>query len=324
MRPDAFAEADFAEQEPSRTRQKTNGHAREAAPPPGAIIIDPSAPYKVANGYVDRNFTHDEKRTLHYHRGGFYSWSGSAYPEVTDTDIRSGLYRYLDQCVAPDRRGAAAAGQTKPGDGRQCRRALRAAAHLKDGIVAASMAGYGSRSSRRRDRGVQQRAAAPADLTLLPHTPAFFTHNAVDFAYDPAAPEPRHGWRSSKQLWPDDPASIDTLQEIFGLADGRHPAPEDVPDRRAEALRQGHDRAHLARPDRQRQHRRADAGRPRHQLRAGTADRQALAIISDARLGGRADQHAIAERLLSITGEDTITVDRKYRAAWTGRCRSGS
>jgi putative DNA primase/helicase len=48
-----------------------------------------------------------------------------------------------------------------------------------------------------------------------------------------------------------------------------------------------------------------------------------IAIISDARLGGRADQHAIAERLLSITGEDAITIDRKFREAWTGDCRSG-
>jgi hypothetical protein len=43
-----------------------------------------------------------------------------------------------------------------------------------------------------------------------------------------------------------------------------------------------------------------------------------VAIISDARLAGRTDQHAIAERLLSISGEDTITVYRKFRDAWTG------
>src|SRR3984893_1143102 len=47
-----------------------------------------------------------------------------------------------------------------------------------------------------------------------------------------------------------------------------------------------------------------------------------VAIISDARLGGRADQHVIAERLLSITGEDAITIDRKYRDAWTGRLQT--
>ena len=44
-----------------------------------------------------------------------------------------------------------------------------------------------------------------------------------------------------------------------------------------------------------------------------------VAIISDARLGSRADQAVIAERLLSISGEDMLTIDRKYRSAWTGR-----
>ncbi len=43
-----------------------------------------------------------------------------------------------------------------------------------------------------------------------------------------------------------------------------------------------------------------------------------LATISDARLGNRADQAIIAERLLSISGEDALTIDRKYRPAWTG------
>jgi putative DNA primase/helicase len=43
-----------------------------------------------------------------------------------------------------------------------------------------------------------------------------------------------------------------------------------------------------------------------------------LAIISDARLSGRADQAVVVERLLSISGEDTITVDRKHLAPWTG------
>jgi putative DNA primase/helicase len=36
-----------------------------------------------------------------------------------------------------------------------------------------------------------------------------------------------------------------------------------------------------------------------------------LAIISDARLSGRSDQAVITERLLSISGEDNLTIDRK-------------
>ena len=44
-----------------------------------------------------------------------------------------------------------------------------------------------------------------------------------------------------------------------------------------------------------------------------------LAIIHDARLGGRSDQAVIVERLLSITGEDALTIDRKMIEPWTGK-----
>ena len=42
-----------------------------------------------------------------------------------------------------------------------------------------------------------------------------------------------------------------------------------------------------------------------------------VAIVSDARL--RSDQAILTERLLSISGEDTLTIDRKYRDPWTGK-----
>lgn len=44
-----------------------------------------------------------------------------------------------------------------------------------------------------------------------------------------------------------------------------------------------------------------------------------LAVISDARHGSCADNTIAVERLLSISGEDTLTIDRKYRDPWTGR-----
>jgi len=43
------------------------------------------------------------------------------------------------------------------------------------------------------------------------------------------------------------------------------------------------------------------------------------AIITDARLSGRTDITQVVERLLSISGEDSQTIDRKHRAAWTGK-----
>ena len=44
-----------------------------------------------------------------------------------------------------------------------------------------------------------------------------------------------------------------------------------------------------------------------------------LAIISDARLGTRAASHAVAERLLSVSGEDAQTINRKHKNFWSGR-----
>src|SRR5262249_30317162 len=44
-----------------------------------------------------------------------------------------------------------------------------------------------------------------------------------------------------------------------------------------------------------------------------------LAIVADARIGARTDKSAIVERLLAISGEDTMTVGRKFKSAWHGK-----
>jgi putative DNA primase/helicase len=44
-----------------------------------------------------------------------------------------------------------------------------------------------------------------------------------------------------------------------------------------------------------------------------------VAIFPDARLSSRPDNAAIVESLLSISGEDDQTIDRKHLPAWTGR-----
>ena len=43
-----------------------------------------------------------------------------------------------------------------------------------------------------------------------------------------------------------------------------------------------------------------------------------LAIVSDARLSGRG-AHVVVERLLSVSGEDSLTVNRKFREQWSGK-----
>jgi putative DNA primase/helicase len=160
-------------------------------------------------------------------------------------------------------------------------------------------------------------------LELLPHTPAFFTHNALDFAYQAHAPQPQQWLDFLHQLWPDDEASIDTLQEIFGLAltgNMRHQkAFLIVGPKRSGKGTIARVLSRLVGID--------NVVSPTLAGLGATFGLQALinkrlAIIADARLSGRADQAAIAERLLSITGEDILTVNRKHLPDWTGQLRA--
>jgi putative DNA primase/helicase len=287
------------------------------------LVIDTKAPYTTAKLFLDRTFTKDEKRTLHHHRGAFYRWNGSAYPDIVEAELRSRLYAFLDQCFKIDLKGELqpvkpdAAMVTDVLDG------LRAASHL-DGSIAAP-----SWLEQVPDLLADEIVACSNGLLhlptrmLLPHTPAFFNYNALDFAFERAAPEPRQWLAFLHQLWPEDPEAIETLQEMFGYC-----LTGDTRQQKAFLFvgpkRSG--KGTIARV----LARLVGIGNAVAPTLAGLGMNFGLApligkrvaIISDARLGGRADQHAIAERLLSITGEDAITIDRKYLSAWTGQLQS--
>lgn len=145
----------------------------------------------------------------------------------------------------------------------------------------------------------------------------------LDFDYDEAAPEPAEFIKFLYQLWPDDDELINTLQQIFGLL-----LTSDTSFQKAFMLigprRSG----------------KGTIGRVLGKLLGkgsicalklkdlGTdfgrwpLIGKLLAIVSDARLKGRIDKSAIAEELLSITGEDYRTINRKHIAPWIGQLLS--
>jgi putative DNA primase/helicase len=179
------------------------------------------------------------------------------------------------------------------------------------------------------DHGCAHRTPCENGLLHLPsgkiigNTPEFFTYNALDFPYDEHATEPKQFLNFLLQLWPNDSQSISTLQEIFGYC-----LTCDTRQQKAFLLvgprRSG--KGTIARI----LARLIGTGNTAAPTLAGLGTNfgiapligKRVAIISDARLGGRADQHAIAERILSITGEDALTIDRKYSPAWTGQLQT--
>jgi putative DNA primase/helicase len=288
-------------------------------------VVDLKAPYAIARRFADRNFTVNGSATLHRHRDTFYAWNGAAYPEEADTALRAQLYGFLDRCEWRDRNGELR--PVKPNikivtnvlDG------LRASVHLDQHIAAPTWLQGAARNGPPADEILACTSGLLhlPTLELLPHTPAFFTYNALDFAYRGDAAEPRQWLDFLAQLWPDDEASIGTLQEIFGLcltADMRQQkAFLIVGPKRSGKGTIARVLMRLVGLDNTAAPTLAGLGIP-FGLQPLIGKR--LAIISDARLGRRADQAAIAERLLSITGEDVITVDRKHRSAWTGHLQA--
>jgi putative DNA primase/helicase len=303
-----------------RVWQKVGADVGKVAGSP--LVIDPKAPYDIARAFLDAHFVEGGQRTLHRHRGAFYAWSGTAYPEVDEADLRAKIYDFLDRCVTVIQ------GETRPAkpNARMVGNvldALAAAAQLDSAIATPAWLDHMPHLPAEEIFSCANGLLHLPTLALLPHTPALFTRNAVDFAFDRDAPAPRQWLDFFAALWPEDPEAVSTLQEIFGYC-----LTADVSQQKGFLLvgpkRSGKGTiarvlTRLVGMDNTVAPTLAGLG-----MNFGLAPLigKRVAIISDARLGGRADQHAIAERLLSITGEDAITIDRKFREAWTGRLQT--
>jgi putative DNA primase/helicase len=141
----------------------------------------------------------------------------------------------------------------------------------------------------------------------------------VPFNYLPDAPEPKRWLQFLTQLWPEERAAIDVLAEWFGyIVSGRTDLHKILmmigPTRGGKGV--------IARILTALIGRKNVAGPTLNSLSGefGLAPLigKPLAVISDARFSGR-DASVVVERLLSISGEDTLTVNRKYRDQWSGK-----
>ncbi|MEV5145562.1 phage/plasmid primase, P4 family [Streptomyces sp. NPDC052727] len=156
------------------------------------------------------------------------------------------------------------------------------------------------------------------DRALLPHRPGFFNLVSVPFAYDPDATAPTWDWFLN-EVWPNDPDAIQAVQVWFGyVLSGRTDQQKILlmvgPSRSgkgtiARVLKELVGKENLAGP--------TLAGMGTN-FGLSTLIGKPLAVISDARLSGN-DNSQIVERLLTISGEDTIDIDRKFRDPWTGK-----
>ena len=282
------------------------------------LVLDPKAPLDIAREFVQRHHLHDELRTLHYQNGTFYAWSGRHYPEADQARLRAQIYEFLDSAVRPS------------GESRVRFKPRRA--QVND-VVDALKAVVNLDSSHRAPAWLGPAPVPASELVacrngllqlpsrqLLSHTPEFFCHNVLDFDFDPSALAPANWLAFLNDLWPSDAESIATLQELFGLCltgDTRYQkAFMLIGPRRSGKGTIGRVLTELVGRDFVVAPTLTSMG---EQFGPASLIGKRVAIISDARINKRAYLYRISERLLSITGEDTQTIDRKYLSPWTGR-----
>jgi putative DNA primase/helicase len=154
----------------------------------------------------------------------------------------------------------------------------------------------------------------------IPATPLYFNQSSLDYDFAPDAPRPELWLGFLDQLFLDDSESITTLAEWFGYTLTGDTSQQKImmligPPRAgkgvvARVLTRLIGPANVCGP--------TLASLESH-FGLSPLLGKSLAIIGDARLSSKADQCKIVERLLSISGEDSLSVDRKFREPVTGK-----
>jgi putative DNA primase/helicase len=271
--------------------------------------IDYADPAAAAEKIIAERFIHDGRVVLRNWQGEFWRWIGSHYAQVPIADMRETVWRVgAERSPAPIKKRSVD----------DVVDALRALCNLSNDVPCPSWIAGGD--------GPPPGSLIPMqngifDLTareLRPASPTFFSTYSLPFAYDPTAHTPVRFLAFLAELWPDDEQSVALLQEWFGYAispdTSQQKAMMFIGPKRGGKGTVGRvltallGRANVASPTL------SSLGLP---FGLQSLIGKQLALISDARVGHHADLSAIAENLLRISGEDLVSVPRKFLPDYT-------
>ena len=293
------------------------GHSGDDAPSPDdapdkPLILDRNDPNESAKKMIEDMYVIGDVRALLYHNDTFFKWDGTCYQRREKSLMIGDAWRFLDGARHMTKNGTE---RFKPNPERV------------NAVLQSLMTQTQSRKTKEFPHwSSRAEAVAPPEEMLacvngllhiptrkmFPHTPEFRNTFAVDYDYNERA-LPSNLWINFlNQLWPDDQQSIETLQEMFGLL-----LTNDTSFQKAFMIigppRSG--KGTLIRVLQRLLGKEHIAATTLSAL-GETFGKQPLlnktvAIMSDVRIDGRSDLQAVSETLLSITGEDTVPVNRK-------------
>lgn len=282
------------------------------------LVLSPKRTLPTAAAYVSEFHGHPDGRTIHSHAGQLLVWRQNRYVALEDAAVRQQLHSWLHAAQSYLFSRAAKTFVLRPFDANPgtvsaALETIRAFVHLP----AHTTPPFWLRQQED-DLKATEIVACRSMLLHLPTmvhisaTPSFFTTHALPFDHDPTAPEPILWRQFLHQLFDRDVESLELLQEWFGYC-----LTSDTSQQKM-LLMVGQKRAGkgtIARVLRQLIGP-GNACGPSTSNLSGPFGLQpligkTLAIISDARFSGE-NIATVVERLLCISGEDALTIDRKF------------
>lgn len=269
--------------------------------------IPPPSPFDMARMYLGELHTRQDDVTIRWHRDSWLAYTGTCYREVPEAEVKASILSYLD-----DRHLKATPAVTS--DVAAC---LMAEVRIPHDVTLPTL---------HTDRGWQHPELIAfhngiADLDelvsgeckLRKHTPRWVSTFALPYKYEPDAECPT--WFATlDSIFNGDEQSVDALGELFGLC-----LTDDTRLHKIGLLTGS---------------RRGGKGTVLRTLRATIGDdnccspclsqlaerfglqgllNKRVATVNDAHLGHGDRALAVLERLKSISGEDSIDIDRKHR-----------
>jgi putative DNA primase/helicase len=288
---------------------------------PGVAVLDPRDPMHAARALVAARLIGQGRRLLHRHRGTFWRFQTNHYVLADLEAVRAEVWVFLENAQRSGDNGKLV--PFKPNRARvsDVLDALASVCALDSQLDPPTwLDGTDERPPAAEMLALGNGLLHLPSGELYPPTPSYFGLTASEVAFDPDAPDPKHWLAFLGDLFGTDEGAITALQDWFGYVLSPDTSQQKVlfavgPRRSgkgtiARVLTALVGRDSVANPT-----------LASLQANFGLAPLigKPLAFITDARLGSRSDQAAITERLLSISGEDALTIDRKFMPAWTGR-----
>jgi putative DNA primase/helicase len=286
----------------------------------GEKAFDSGAPLLIADALIKEQFLWQGQRTLQYCSDTFWQWDGVKYVELSAEGMRKRIYTFLRDAKELSNGSCQESFNPTKFKVDQIVDALRAVCHhdhhfANGAIWVDNREGPDPKyliSFRNGLLNVEDWLENPL-TSLMPHTPLLLNVNSLAFDFEPQAGEPQEWLRFLNSLWPEDQESQQTLQEWMGYCLIHETKLHKI------LLIIGPPRSG-----------KGTIGRcliellgsfnvigPTLSSLAGEFGLQPflnkiLALISDARLSSKGNNSVIIERLLSISGEDPLTINRKF------------